>query len=346
MKRRSFLATVAATAAPVAPAGRMKLGTQNFSDPDSLRVLAALGVHDICSALPSPKMDDKWSVEGLTKLREMVESCGIRLQMVPLPMSSHPIERAEMPEILTGKSPDRDRRIDEICQMIRNCARAGIPAVKYNLTFLGVVRTGTSEGRGGARLSRFDYAKSNPEAPGIRVPADVCWERIDYFLASVVPVAAENRVRMALHPNDPGLPQDRPFHGVDAVLACVDGLKKFVATRESPWHGLNFCQGTISEMLNEPRREIVDVIRWFGSRQKIFNVHFRNIRGRLGAFEETFPDDGDVDMVACLRAYKEVGYDGMLMPDHAPDIAGDAGKRQAFAFAFGYIRGLMQALAA
>jgi mannonate dehydratase len=86
------------------------------------------------------------------------------------------------------------------------------------------------------------------------------------------------------------------------------------------------------------------VIRYFGARKKVFNVHFRNIHGHFLDFQETFPDCGDVDMLACLRIYKEVGYDGMLMPDHVPVIEGDTGGKQAFAFAFGYIRGLMQAV--
>jgi len=96
-------------------------------------------------------------------------------------------------------------------------------------------------------------------------------------------------------------------------------------------------------MLEDPDKEIAGVIRYFGSQKKIFNVHFRNIHGHFLDFQETFPDCGDVDMLACLRVYKEVAYDGMLMPDHVPIIEGDTGGRQAFAFAFGYIRGLMQA---
>jgi mannonate dehydratase len=88
--------------------------------------------------------------------------------------------------------------------------------------------------------------------------------------------------------------------------------------------------------------EIFDVIRYFGSRGKIFNVHFRNIKGGFLNFQETFPDDGDVDMLKVLRVYKEVGYDGMIMPDHVPQIEGDAGRAQAFAFAFGYIQALIQ----
>jgi mannonate dehydratase len=97
-------------------------------------------------------------------------------------------------------------------------------------------------------------------------------------------------------------------------------------------------------MLNDPVREIYDVIRYFGRRQKIFNVHFRNIQGRFLDFRETFIDDGDVDMLEALRVYREVGYDRMLMPDHVPRIAGDAEGAQAFAYTFGYIKALIRAV--
>ena len=168
------------------------------------------------------------------------------------------------------------------------------------------------------------------------------WERISYFLDRVIPVAEESRVRLACHPHDPGMPRDRGFRGVHRVLGSVDGLKRFIELKRSPYHGLNFCQGTVSEMLKNPREEIHDVIRYFGSRKKIFNVHFRNIKGGFLNFQETFPDDGDVDMLRAIRTYKEVGYDGMLMPDHVPKIEGDTGGRQAFAFAFGYIQAAIQ----
>ena len=151
-------------------------------------------------------------------------------------------------------------------------------------------------------------------------------------------------MKMACHPHDPGMPAAQGFRGVHRVLGNVAGLKRFIEISSSPYHGLNFCQGTVSEMLDDPGREIFDVIRYFGSRGKIFNVHFRNIRGHFLEFQETFPDAGDVNLLAALRVYKEVGYDGMLMPDHVPVITGDAGGRQAFAFAYGYIRGLMQAV--
>jgi mannonate dehydratase len=354
MDRRRFLQ--AATAAPMlaAAAGaqpaidktsRMKVGTQHDSSDETLRALAAFGVNHICSRLPAARFDENWSVEGLTRLRERVESFGVKLDMVPLPLSSSYITKSENPDIMLGRSPARDRQIDDICQMIRNCARAGIPAVKYNLTILGVVRSGTVLGRGGARYSTFVYDQAKQDPPLTEagpVSEDAMWERITYFLERVVPVAEEHKVKVACHPHDPGMPREKGFRGVHRVLGSVDGLKRFIEIHASPYHGLNFCQGTVSEMLRDPRREIHDVIRYFGSRRKIFNVHFRNIRGGFLNFSETFPDDGDVNMLEAIRTYKEVAYDGMLMPDHVPKIEGDEAGRQAFAFAFGYIQALIQ----
>lgn len=354
MHRRQFIQTAAAgatalnaKAAPDKPASKpalMKLGTQNDSGDDVLPILAAFGVNHICSSLPSAKMDENWSVAGLTRLRERVEAHGIKLDCVPLPLSSAYITKSENPNIMLGRSPERDREIDNICQMIRNASQAGIPMLKYNMSILGVVRTEPTRGRGGAMLSTFVYDRGNQDklTEAGPVSEDQAWDRITYFLKRVIPVAEEHKVRMACHPHDPGMPKDRGFRGVRRVLGSVDGLKKFVDTMPSKYHGLNFCQGTVSEMLKDPGKEIFDVIRYFGSRGKIFNVHFRNIKGGFLNFQETFPDDGDVDFIKAIRVYKEVGYDGMLMPDHVPKIQGDKGGAQAFAFAFGYIRGLIQ----
>jgi len=360
MNRRQFakLAGVAAGSAlaPAASAQQkksapkralMKVGTQHGSSDEILRLLAAFGVNHICSSLPSVRFDENWSVEGLTKLRERVESFGIKLEMVPLPMSSHYITRAEMPNIMLGKSPERDREIEHICQMIRNAARAGIPAVKYNMTILGVVRSERTPGRGGASYSTFVYEKAKQDPPLTEAglaPAEVLWERITYFLKRVVPVAEEHKVRMACHPHDPAMPADKGFRGVHRVLGSVEGLKRFLEITPSKYHGLNFCQGTVSEMLKDPGKEIFDVIRYFGSRSKIFNVHFRNIRGGFLNFQETFVDDGDVDFLQAMRVYKEIGYDGMMMPDHVPQIPGDPRGWQAFAYTFGYIKALIRAV--
>jgi mannonate dehydratase len=147
---------------------------------------------------------------------------------------------------------------------------------------------------------------------------------------------------MACHPHDPALPRGVAYRGVHRVLDTPEGLKRFVEITPSPYHGLMFCQGTMSESLQDPGREILDVIRYFGSRGKIVAVDFRNVKGGFLNFLETFPDDGDVDMREALRVYKEVGYDGMLMPDHVPAIEGDVRRRQAYAYALGYMQALVR----
>lgn len=359
MKRRSFLQSAAvvpvvaalphgAQSAPAKKPVLMKVGTQHSTEDDVLNACSAFGVNHICSDLPSRKFDEKWSVDGLTQLREKVEKHGITLEAVPLPMSSSYITRAENPEIMLGKSPERDREIDNICQMIRNAKRAGIPMLKYNMTILGVVRSESTPGRGSSTYSTFNYEKAKAMFPPLTeagpVSADQMWERIDYFLQRVIPVASEEKVKMACHPHDPGMPEVEGFRGVHRVLGSVAGLKKFVSMHESPYHGLNFCQGTVSEMLKDPNKEIHDVIRYFGTRKKVFNVHFRNIKGGFLNFQETFPDAGDVNFVQVIRTWHDVGYDGMLMPDHVPRVPGDTGGRQAFAYAFGYIQALIQML--
>jgi mannonate dehydratase len=366
MNRRDFLGTAVSGAGALGMVGtsnaavpqaarvplpplRMKAGHQHDHTEATLQALAAFGVKHICSGKVGKGLDDGWSLDGLTRLRKHVESFGIALECVPLPLSSGYITRSEHPEILLAKDPERDRTLEAFCQMIRNCGKAGIPMVKYNLTFIGVVRTEPTVGRGGATLSTFDFSRSKQEPPlteAGRITDEIYWDRIGYFLKKIVPVAEEAKVKIACHPQDPAMPPETGWRGVNTVLGTPAGLAKFVELQASPYHGLNFCQGTVSEMLPRPAEQIYDVIRDFGRRGKIFNVHFRNIRGGYLKFQETLPDDGDVDMPRALRVYREFGYDGMIMPDHVPHIAGDPGGHKAFAFCQGYIQALLQTLRA
>jgi len=344
-------ATTAATASSTSawPPVRMKAGHQHDHTPATLRALAAFGVKHICSGKVGRGLDDGWSVDDLKRLRQHVESFGLALDCVPLPLSAAYITEGEHPEVLLDKNPERDRTLELLGQMIRNCGAAGIPMVKYNLTFIGVVRTGTKVGRGGATLKSFDYSQLKPSAemtPAGRITEEIYWDRIHTFLKKIVPSAEEAKVKIACHPQDPGMPPETGWRGVNTVLGTPAGLVKFVEMQASAYHGLNFCQGTVAEMLPKPNEQIYDVIRDFGRRGKIFNVHFRNIRGGYLNFDETMPDDGDVDMPKALRVYREFGYDGMVMPDHVPHIEGDVGGHKAFAFCHGYIQALLQQLRA
>jgi mannonate dehydratase len=319
------------------------LGTQNrVTTDEGYRQFAQLGIRHVCA---DPEGNPHtWTRDILMRHRERVENCGLVLDMVQLPLGSWPIERSQSPDILL-KGPDRDRQIDSICKLIETLADAGIPAGKYNLNLIGIPRSEDERGRGGSLNSTFRWDKMEQDAPpglaGV-LDEDENWERIDYFLERVVPVAESNKVRLACHPHDPYTPPG--YKGVTRVLSTVEGLKQFVQMRESPYHGLNFCQGTVGESMVDPKAEIADAIRWFGSRDKIFNVHFRNIKGGRLSFMEVFPDEGDMDMYDSLKVYAEVGYKYMIMPDHVPSIDADKDHAVAFSYCFGYIRGLLQVL--
>jgi mannonate dehydratase len=313
--------------------------------------VARFGVDAICT---SPKVEDPDrlypTVEEMNKMLDLANKWKVKVELVDsVLLTSSLIDKEKHPAIMLAQSPERDRDIEAFQNHIKTCAAAGIRTLKYNMSILGVVRLDEVPGRGDAVYNRWNYedavAKNPPLTRAGVVNADAFWERIDYFLTRVVPVANEYKVRIACHPQDPGMPP-QGYRGVDRVLGTIDGLKRFIGMHESTYHGLNFCQGTVSEDLFHPNDELPDVIRYFGSRKKIFNVHFRNIRGGRNNFvAEMFPDEGDVDFVKMLKVYREVGYEDLLMPDHSPVVPGESGdqsQRENFPFEFGYIRGLIQ----
>ncbi len=359
MNRRTFFQSTAAASALAAPAAsqntarggkpaRMKLGCQSSpTDDKRLQFFKRHSVNNICGYPKGRSADGPYTLEDLQRVKGLCEKHKVSLDLIAPPFlaSSH-VDRTARPAIMLASSPERDKDIAEIQQLIRDCARAGIPAIKYNMSILGVLRTERTPGRGGSSYSTWRVKEAKPATPHTRagvVKADQFWERITYFLDRVIPVANEYKIRMACHPHDPGVPPEG-YQGVDRVLGTIDGLKKFISIRESPFHGLNFCQGTVSEMLRDPGKEIFDVIRYFGSRKKIFNVHFRNIKGRRDDFQEVYPDEGDINFVEAMRVYKEIDYEYMMMPDHVPQHPDDPCGDQAFAFAYGYIRALLQAV--
>jgi mannonate dehydratase len=337
-----------AAAGPRANKSLMKLGDQTAPTNEThLKYLARYGVESICG-YPQIEADRLYAtVDELKRTKDLAAKYDISLDCIAPPfLESSYIDREKHPAIMLAQSPERDRDIDQLQTLIKNCAEAGVPMIKYNMSILGVLRTGRRPGRGDALDHVWRLADAHPETPLTKagvVDADAFWERITYFLDRVIPVANEYKIRMACHPQDPGVPPEG-YQGVNRVLGTVDGLKKFITIQESPYHGLNFCQGTISEDLENPGAEIFDVIRYFGTRNKIFNVHFRNIRGHRDDFEEVFPDEGDVDFVEAIRVYKEIGYPYMLMPDHVPLAQNDPASLESFAFCYGYIRGLIQSV--
>lgn len=251
--------------------------------------------------------------------------------------------------------PGRDEQIENVCKTIRNMGKAGIAVLQYQWMLLGGLRTEYSPvGRGGARVSRFDWkvAKRSPIAaldwrpgpdglihtPDRELSAEQVWDNLTYFLKGIIPAAEEAGVKVAAHPDDAPIPS---FMGVARILTSLDGLQRLIDAVPSPNNGLGFCQGTIASMAGV---DMLDAIHRFGRQGKIFFAHFRNPRGQVPVFEEVFPDEGDTDMLAAVRAYRDVGFDGVIRVDHAPAVVGDTHSERTFAYQVGYFKGLVDAI--
>lgn len=316
---------------------------------EKLQWVAQLGVeHIACESRRGIENEDgTWDVQGIKDVQGRLKNWGITMDVLALNMPSQIPTRQRFRAIMLG-TEGRDAAIETVKQNVRAAGEAGVPALKYNLNLMGVARTGRTPGRGGATYSHFNYDKWPDHTPPEwgAMPAERVWENITYFLERVVPVAEEARVKLACHPHDPGVREDKPLSENYCVLGTIPGLKRFISIMENPYHCLNFCQGTISEMCDDPKTEILEAIRYFGERKKIVMVHFRNIKGGMMNFDEVYPDNGDVDMLQAAKTYKEVGFQGMLVPDHVPHSTVDPTGEKQFSFCLGYTKAMIQAAGA
>ena len=324
----------------------MHVGTQQFNTSDKdLEYLARHGVFNKNENFITFHRAYGWDVAELVEKKERCASFGIDMEMVRLPTSLLNVNGGEIPNFMLGNYEEGDKEIDLVCDMVRQAAEAGIPAVKYMLCEMEHQRTESDPpGRGGSIYSTWDLEKAKDREPRFETPvtAEMNWERVTYFLERVIPVATECKVRLACHPCDPWLP---PGHrGVDRVLGGAEGFKRFIEICPSPYHGVNLCLGCMAESVEDPRTEVPEIIRYFGSRKKIFLCHFRNIVGGRNKFQEVWPDEGAMNMHRNMQALKEVGYEHMFVPDHAPGHKDPESGRQAFAYEFGYIKAMIQAV--
>ena len=280
----------------------------------------------------------RWDFLEIVQLRTMVEDYGLRLEAIEnTPISFYDKAMLGLPE--------RDEQIESYMEIIRMLGKARIPILGYHWMPIHVWRTSkTTPGRGGALVSSFDHALVT-EAPlihGRPITEDDLWANYEYFIKAVLPVAEEAGVKLALHPDDP--PMEKPLGGVARIMGSLNGFKKAMDIGDSPNHGLDFCIGSWASRGID---EMFEAMRHFGSRGKIFYVHFRNVRGSVPRFQETFIDEGDVDVVAALHTLMEVGFEGFIIDDHVPQMVNDTGwGHRGRAFATGYIRGLLRALEA
>ena len=324
----------------------MHVGTQRFDTIDEhLEFLARHGVNGMAANDITFHRDRGWDAEEMAEKKEKCASYGVDLEMVALPIAQFNEDGGSVPNYMLGNFEKGEKEIELVCNMVRATAAAGIPAIKYYLCEMENQRTESiPPGRGGVRYSTWDLAKSESDTARYDQPVttEQNWERITFFLERVIPVATEHKVRMACHPCDPWLPPG--YKCVDRVLGGYDGFSNFIDICPSPYHGLNLCLGCMAESVIDPNGEVPDIIRYFGERKKIHLIHFRNIIGGRNKFQEVWPDEGDMNMHTLMKTLKEVGYPHMVVPDHAPRHDTPGSFEQAFAYQFGYIKAMIQAV--
>jgi mannonate dehydratase len=329
----------------------MKVGCQHGgTGKENLEFLARHGVFNMEGE--SPKMIEGvgWDLDDSLAKKEACEKYGISLDAYHLPLSSAGIERVDTPNIMLGKSPERDREIEMIQQMISVAGKTGVTTLNYNTTIHPVLRTGRTidPARGNASYNTWNYEealkRNEPKTIAGEVSSDEIYERIMYLLDRLLPVAEEYGVRLANHIPDPPVPAD--YRGITRWNSpdVFEGIKKFARLYESPAHGFNLCLGTVASGLKDPKTEILPIIKWVGDRGQIFNVHLRNLKGGWNNFQEVYPDNGDMDFAQIITALRDVGYDGMVMPDHIPHHVDPASGLQGRAFAFGYIKAIIDVI--
>lgn len=322
----------------------LKLGSNAnpYDEADLVRV-TRFGVKSIVASAQQSEPNRNYpTVDELLKQRELPDKYGLKMSVLSAP-------RSGVVSVLRGKDPERQREIEDFQTAIKNAAAAGMPCIKYNMAILGNLRTGTDPGRSDTshRSADLEIARQQSEKLGLTeagvVNADLYWERLTYFLERVVPVANEYKVRIACHPNDSIAPNGG-YRGVDPVLSRPEGLKRYVSIKESPYHGLNLCLGVLSQMHMNPAEEIFEPLTWLASRKKIFNVHFRNIKGNRLHYAEVAPDEGEADFTRAVVVLAQHGYDGHITPDHMVTAKGDTTGGQAYwAFVYGYIAASIKA---
>jgi mannonate dehydratase len=240
--------------------------------------------------------------------------------------------------------PGRDQDIETYRRFLRDLGTLEIPVASYDFHPANTYTTRMVERRGyTAREFDIDDFRNRVEKRQFdrEYSADEIWANYTYFVKAVLPVAEEARVKLALHPDDPPVAK---MNGVAKLFTHYDGYRRAeeIAGKSPNW-GLTFCVGTWSEGGDRMGKDVFEMIRDFGGREKIFEVHFRNVTGPLPRFVETFPDDGYMDMYQVMKALRQVRFNGGVEPDHVPRLAGDSGLlRAGTAYCIASMRGMLR----
>jgi mannonate dehydratase len=294
------------------------------------------------------ELDDPiWTYEGLRDLKAMIDAEGMQLEALENFAPQHWYD-----VLLDG--PRRQPQIERLKRILRDMGRVGIPIMGYNFSVAGVWgRVNGPFARGGAISVGYEnpdqppipngmvwnmiydpqlYDAEHPKGTIAPISADEIWRRYTAFLMEMLPVAEQAGVKLALHPDDPPL---ATLRGAARLVHTADGYQRMLDLSPSPANTMEFCIGTLSEI---PDADIYEMVERYSSTGRIGYVHFRNVRGKVPNYYETFVDEGDTDMIRVLRILRKNGYQGVLIPDHTPLLECAAPWHAGIAYALGYMK--------
>ncbi|MEN9359137.1 MAG: hypothetical protein RL095_672 [Verrucomicrobiota bacterium] len=297
--------------------------------------------------------DKIWSVEELMALKKEINDAGLELYGI------ENFDPAHWHDILLD-GPKRAAQIEKVKQTLRNIGAAGIPVMGYNFSLAGVAgRKHGPIGRGKASVCYMDGIDASNQTPIKKgmvwnmiyegklaeeelpvISHDELWRRLQNFLQEVTPVAEAAGVKLAGHPDDPPLERMRQQ---PRLVYQPHMFERVLAAQPSPCNGLELCLGTVAEMTEGC---VYDTVDRYSKNNAAAYIHLRNVSGKVPHYRETFIDEGDIDVLRVLRILKKNNYQGLVIPDHAPQMACEAPWYAGMAFAMGYLKAAMQAASA
>ncbi len=340
---------------------RVALGQHSAATDDYLTFARQLGVGGvqfnmigkhiglIPEDLDLPEDKGYWDAAELKELKQRVNDYDLRLEAIENVPRSFYIDAML-------KGPRRDEQIANYQRTVRSMGEAGIPVLGINWMPNLVWRTPMQKGRGGVIVTAYDHerALAGDVIAGITDVAEAedrpyseaeIFDNYVYFMERVIPVAEQAGVKIALHPDDPPVAS---LGGIARVFYKPDNFKRALDAVPSPNHGLDFCMGCFSEMVYAERSNnegVLEAIRYFGERGKIFYVHFRDVQGCVPRFQECFPGEGNVNVVQAVKTLKDVGFTGFIIDDHVPEMLDDSDwNHRGHAYSTGYIMALVEAV--